>query len=147
MAEPERFVVVAGHLCEVINRCTCGEAQAGAHLPECGLEMIAPVADLLKPPEPVQIQTVDAAVLLHRFDRLAPQVVHSFTTSTHQVVAREALKAMREALRLPPGSGGTGAHAARERAYTGQPRAQGDPRLRTGDQETPDKTQTGEQER
>jgi hypothetical protein len=102
-----------------------------------------------------QIQTVDASTLLHRYDRLKdeavrqarPQVPLDDELTREQAAtigAERALSWLRDALRLPPGSGGTGAQAARERAYTGQPRAQRDPRLRTDTPETPEKTQSGE---
>lgn len=86
--------------------------------------------------EPVQIQTVDAAVLLHRYDCLVDQIVAQQGMSTHQAIARDALEAMRDALRLPPGSGGTGAQAAQERAYTGQPRARWGPPSENAQQES-----------
>lgn len=78
-------------------------------------------------PRPTQIQTVDAAVLFHRMDRLIGEAEAAMVTGHVSSLQVDAMKRLREALRLPPGSGGTGAQAALDRAYTGQPRARWGP--------------------
>lgn len=79
----EKYHVVGDMLCEWVGHCTCGvppHGHYGAHEPGCGLEMIAPVEQLIAPITAEDVHVAERAWLenghpdapfMHRFGYMA----------------------------------------------------------------------------